>query len=260
MSHTDPRRNQLRKRLICLIGKYVIDRPRSCPEGDLKADVRRFYADLPPTRIDAAVDDLLLELDEKGILQLGVNNQLRLTQAGPDEYKSIAVDMELKQKKKAQRVVLRQKEEIIEQQKAESKSVHEKLKVQLGQLAHFLGRTWKQEHELVKGGPVILDLVWYGKSRRITHAFEVQHRGQWKNAIGNLEAAKRYYPDCNLFLLVHSEKQIVPIQRLLGAEMNASIHVLRVRQLQDWLRILETIPEDMRPKLIEIVDGMRVLS
>ena len=29
-----------------------------------------------------------------------------------------------------------------------------------------------------------------------------RHSGGWKNAIGNLEAARRYYPDCKLFLVV----------------------------------------------------------
>jgi len=182
MPHTGPKRNPLRKRLIYLIGKQ-----RSCLEADLKAEVRKLYGGLPPTQVDAAVDDLLLELDEIGILQLGTNSQLRLTQAGLDEYKSIAAYMELKQKKKTQRISLKEKKRIIEQQKAVSRSVHEKLKLQLGQLAYLLGRTWKQEHELVKGGPVVLDLVWYGKTRRITHAFEVQHRGGWKNAIGSCQ-------------------------------------------------------------------------
>lgn len=215
---------------------------------------------MPPTQVDAAVDDLLLELDDIGILQLRTNSHLRLTPAGLDEYKSTAAHMELKQKGKAQRISIKEKKRIIEQQKAASRSKHDELKLQLGRLAFILGRTWKQEHELVKGGPVVLDLVWYGKSQRIiTHAFEVQHRGEWKNAIGNLEAARRYYRDCKLFLLVYSEKQIAQIQHLLGAQMNVSIHVLRVRQLQEWLRILETIPEDIRPKLVEVVDGMRVL-
>jgi hypothetical protein len=254
MPQTGPKRNRLRKRLIYLIG----EQPNRL-EGDLKREVRKHYPSSAATSVDATVDGLILELDEQRVLQLESDNRVRLTQIGLDEYRSIAADMKLKHEKKAQRIGLRRKKQLMKQQKAESESVHEKLKSQLGRLAKLLGRNWEQEHALVKGGPVILDLVWYGKSGRITHAFEVQHRGNWKNAIGNLEAANRRYANCGLFLLVHSEKQLKPIRDLLGAQMNPAIHVVKVRQLQDWLGILEAIPEDTRPKLIEIVDGMRLL-
>lgn len=53
---------------------------------------------LPPTHVDAAVDDLPLELDDVGILQLVTNSHLKLTPAGLDEYKPTAAHMELKQK------------------------------------------------------------------------------------------------------------------------------------------------------------------
>ena len=106
---------------------------------------------------------------------------------------------------------------------------------------------------------VVLDLVWFAAphSTRISHAFEAQHRGSWKNAIHNLEAVARYYPDCKLFLVVHNERELSPIRNLLGSTLNTSIRVLKVTQIRAWLTVLEGVAEKVRPKLLDAIDEIR---
>lgn len=191
----------MRKNVVYLLGKK-----ENQSLQNLKAESRRLYTNMPATDVDLATETLLLELDECGVTQIYAGNRIMLTELGKSEHKSAAAQVELKQRKRAQRSELKHRRLVMKEEKACSKSIHEKLKLQLGQLAFLLGKAWKQEHQLVKGGPVILDFVWYANPQKpkISHAFEVQHRGGWKNAIGNLEAARRYYPDCKLFLVVRN--------------------------------------------------------
>ncbi len=225
-------------------------------EQDLRAEIRSLYSSLPLTVIDSALETALLELNGRGIVEFKRGDQIALTQAGNCEYKSFAARAELKRTRKNHKVKLDLKKREVQEKRAGSLEVHDKLKLDLGQLAHLLGHTWKPEHELVKGGPVRLDLVWYGRSLQPTHVFEVQHRGGWKNAIGNLEAAKRRYPACKLFLVVHSEKQLGPISDLLGTQLNTSVRVLKVTQVKEWLTVLEQIPDRVRPRAVETVGGI----
>jgi hypothetical protein len=220
--------------------------------------MKKLYANFPVADVDLAVETLLLEMDYGGLVEIDAGSHIVLTELGKSEQKSVAARMELKQRKKAQRTDHRRRRLEIEQKKTVSKDMHERQKLQLSRLAFLLGKPWKQEHPLVKGGPVILDLVWYKSPHKteISHAFEVQHRGEWKNAIGNLEAIKRYYPSCKLFLVVHNERQISPIRDLLGAQLNTSIKVLGVPQIRGWVDVLERVPEKIRPQLIDTIDDI----
>lgn len=255
MTTAKPRQKGLRKHLISLLGKEG-----KCLEQNLKARVRAIYADLPASHVDSEVETLLLELIDGRILQIDPDSHIVLTELGRDEYRSILDQEELKQKikreKRVEKAALKQKKQGTEQKKAVSRETHEKLKRQLGELAFLLGKTWKPEHELVKGGPVVLDLVWYANPYTISHAFEVQHRGDWKNAIGNLEAVGRHHPNCRLFLVVYSEKPVTTIQQLLGAKLDTSIKLLRASQLQDWISALKSVPSELRPPLIQTVESI----
>lgn len=231
-----------------------------CGEQDLKAEIGNLYSGLPAGVRNSALETALLELNGRGIVEFKRGDQIALTQAGNSEYKSLTARVELKRTRKNHKVKLDLKKREVQEKRAKSLEVHDKLKLDLGQLAHLLGHTWKPEHELVKGGPVRLDLVWYGSALQPTHAFEVHHKAGasgWKNAVGNLEAAKRHYPACRLFLVVHNEKEIGPIRDLLGAQLNNTVKVLRVAQMREWLAILEKVPDDIRPHLVEIVDSIR---
>jgi hypothetical protein len=249
-----PRRSRLRKVIITLLGT-----PEYESQPKLKDKLRKSYTNLPMHKVDSAIDALLLELEEDGVIELKPGNRVVLTEAGKSQQKRSVVDAGFKQGKKARQVELELKRLEIEKKKKASKEVHEKLKQQLGQLAILLGKAWEQEYQLIKSGPVVLDLVWYKKPSqlKISHAFEVQHRGDWKNAIGNLEAVNRRYPDCKLFILVFNEKQIRGIQHLLGGRMSTLIKVIKVSQLRKWVDVLEQVPYKTRSQIVFTVDDMR---
>lgn len=247
-----PKQSGLRKHIICLLGET-----KDLPELSLKTELRKLYTGLPATNVDSAVDTLLLELEEKRIVQIETGDRIGLTEAGEIEYKSIIAVLEQKKKRRAQLDNDKLIKQALKQKKMVSKAFHEEVKNQLAKLAHLLGKTWKQEHELAQDGPVKLDIVWYpNPPDKISHAFEVQHRGNWKNAIGNLEAVKRWNPDCRLFLVVHDEKQITTIKRLLGIQLNNSIMIIRVSQVQDWLGVLGKISDDKRPRIIDAINSI----
>ena len=246
-----PNRNRLIKKIIHLVGKNG-----ELLEKDLMKEVIKVYQNISESVVNSTVEAIILELEESGICQIQNGGRITLTETGLGEYKSILVRKEFKQQRQTKKIAANQKRQEIQQKKASSRDIHEESKLQLGELSRLLGKTWKQEHELVKGGPVRLDIIWYSNNDQITHAFEVQHRGEWKNAIGNLEAVKRRYPKCQLYLVVHNEKQISSIQQLLGAQLNVSIKVLKVAQVKDWLNVLRRTPENIRTRLVETVDGV----
>lgn len=175
----EPRANRLAKRVISVLG-----RRKSVPLQQIKERLVGHYSNLPPDKVDSAVEAVLLALEERGWLQIEPGNRLSLTDVGLREYGSILATAELKKTRKAHRITAELNRQEITRRKAASKEVHDSLEVTLGELAFLLGRTWKKEHELARGR-VITDVVWYGESRKMTNTFEVQHRGEWKNAIGN---------------------------------------------------------------------------
>ncbi len=247
------KRRQLRKTVITLLGSQEYEfQPR------LRAAIKKNYTNIEETKVDSAIETLLLELEESGIIQLKPDDLIALTESGINEHKLLMKEQRQKHRNKSRKSALKMKILVTEKKKKESRDVHERLKKQLGRLAVLLGKTWKQEYQLVKDGPVILDMVWYAKPSQleISHAFEVQHRGEWKNAIGNLEAVNRRYPKCKLFVLVFNEKQINPIHNLLGTQMNTCIQIIKVSQLQKWLDLLEQIPEKSRLQFIYTVDDI----
>lgn len=248
-----PKSSRLRKALITLLGT-----PEYESQPKLKAQIRKLYTNIPTTEVDSAIETLLLELEEGGIIRLKPDNRVVLTELGKSEQESLVAHSELKQRKTLRQIELKITRAETEKKKKSSKEVHEQLKLQLGQLAALLGKTWEQEYQLIKGGPVVLDLVWHEKANQlwISHAFEVQHRGDWKNAIGNLEAVNRRYPRCKLFILVFHEMQVSGIQNLLGGRMNSSINVIEVSQLRKWLGILGQVPDKVRSQIVYTVDDM----
>jgi hypothetical protein len=251
MISTFPKRTRLRQNVINILGNQ-----KKCLEINLKKGVRALYANFSPSELDSVVDDVLLELEDSGIAEFSADNYITLTQVGRGEYGSITAKRELKQRKKARIAHLVKQGRVKKEERAAAKDYHERLKLKLGRLAQLLGKNWKQEHELVKGGPVILDLVWYASPSKISHAFEVQHRGEWKNAIGNLEAMRRYNEDCKLFVIVANEKQVRPIQQLLGAKLDTSIRILKASQISDWLAVLEKGPDNLRLQLLDTIKSI----
>ncbi len=251
MTYTQPKRGKLRKHVIYLLGKG-----EKCLEQNLKTEIKATYTNLPEAVLNSAIDTLLLELDESRIVKLEANHQITLTEVGQTEYRSIIAQQELKKRKRTQKSDMKQKEQEIERKKAASRYFHEELKLQLGELARLLGKTWKQEHELVRGGSMILDLIWYGKRYEISHAFEVQHRGDWRDAIYRLHAIGKRHRHCKLFVVAYDEKEIRRIQQQLMEALDTSTKVLRASQVQDWVSILGEVPKKFRPKVISTINSI----
>ena len=180
-----PKKGRLRRAIISLLGM-----PEYESQQKLKAQIRKSYPNTSEIELDSAIETLLLEIEEEGVVELQQGSRVVLTESGKHEQQSLAVQSDQKQRKRMEKTKLKVKESETERKKKVSKEVHDQLELQLGQLALLLGKTWKQEYQLTKGGLVVLDVVWYEKPNQlcISHAFEVQHRGDWKNAVGNLEA------------------------------------------------------------------------
>ena len=186
-----------------------------------------------------SVHDALIDLSHDGLVRIDDNASISLTKAGLLEYNIIKTRERVKLDRQKKKIKAKKKDKFktTEEKKAASKEVHEKLKTRVSQLADFLGKTWNKEYELAS--PVVLDLIWYADKESISHAFEVQHRGDWKNAIGNLEAALRYYPDCKAFLIVGNEKEITRINELLTAKLEDHVKIVRISELERWVNVLE---------------------
>jgi hypothetical protein len=118
---------------------------------------------------------------------------------------------------------------------------HEEGKQYLKELACTLGKAFKNEHPLARS--VRIDHVWFlhPLSSEITHAFEVQNKGDWKNAIGDLEAARRYHENCRLFVVVVDQKQIPTIRSLLNSQKNNHVKIVRLAQIRDWVETLKKL-------------------
>lgn len=235
---------RLRRNLLLLLAKN-----ESIPEQDLRAALRSEYPHHPPDVLDSAVDTALLELERAGMVQFATAGHISLTKAGRLEHKVIMDTQELRREKSESRhMLVRQlvrKKEITAQKKAESEKTHDMVEKQIGRLAHLLGRRWKPEHKLLKDGPKV-DVVWYVPKNpsKISHAFEVQHRGDPKRAIANLHAI-RQYPEslgCATFIVVWYAKEVSRLERHLGP--GSGIKVLQASQIRRWLDVFESASSD----------------
>jgi hypothetical protein len=212
-----------------------------CTGDELRAMMGVIYGNIPMNPREKIINSVLSELTEGGLIKIDYTNQVTLAEKGRFEYISIDQErqegLEVKKAKKEakkagkqNKVTSRQTElsQIPEEEmKVAYERMHEVLKGSLAQLGSMLGMRTRLEHKLTKDAPVKLDVVWYSKlSSGIGHAFEVQHRGDWKNAVGNLEAVGRHFPNCKLFLVVIGEEDIKSIRALLGGRRLKSMIVL----------------------------------
>lgn len=250
MTTINPNSSKLRRRIVLLLGKQ-----RQCIEEDIKAAIRAVYLGISPRESDSAVESAILQMQENGLVELGTNDQVLLTESGLRQYEIILSREEARLQKRKEKVARRKRDAGVKLQRNLSRERHSNLKEQLGQLGIVIGMYgWATEYPLVKGGPVILDTVWYAsRSSGITHAFEVQNRGDWKNAIGNLEATKRRYGQCKTFLVVSNESEIKPISQLLGARMDESIEVMRATEIEQWLEVLNKTSLKLRSHMLRKV-------
>jgi hypothetical protein len=106
----------------------------------------------------------------------------------------------------------------------------------------LLGKDWKKEYALATGPvkPNRLDVVWFDSPGLIgiSHAFEVQNRGDAQNAIDNLLTAQKYYPQCRLFMVVVNQREIEAIKAQLSARKAEAIVVVRSSDVEKWLGAL----------------------
>ena len=198
-------------------------------------------------RQELPLDQAALELHEEGFLTLASDKILVLSDGGRSTVQEAA------HRKEAGRLA-RSKKRLRIKAGLVTRELHEALKAKVAELGHMLGMNWEMEKGLVEGGNVRLDIVWFSDaSRSISHAFEVQNRGDWKNAIGNLEAVRRYFPECKLFLVVSQEKEIETILKLLGEKMDDSIRVIPGDNPEKWHDILRKVP----PRVSSSIQEMR---
>lgn len=251
MNNDLPRAAKMKKKAISILGSK-----QACTEQELRGELRKNYPNILPDILNPPIEKVITDLHDSNLVRI-TKEDISLSKDGIIAYRDILAKKEAKTKKKPQKTPLKQKMQEVQQQRKLSKDVHQRLKLQLGELALLLGLTWKQEHALVKGGPVILDIVWYSDPNTISHAFEVQHRGSWKNAIGNLEAMNRYHPECKLYIVIFNERQINPVRQLLGARLNTSINIIKTSQVREWLSVLEKAPDNILPQLIPVVTDIQ---
>ena len=256
MGNNLPRESKLKDRIIHAIGTR-----RSYTEKELQRDLAKIYLNISPVVLESMIRRVIKDLLDSKLIKIK-NDSISLTRDGINQFKNISaqkqakLDRRLQKKanlnKRLQKDIFEPKMKEMQEKRKMSKDIHDKLKLQLGELALLLGIAWKQEHELVKRGPVRLDMVWYADPRTISHAFEIQHRGNLKEAIGNLEAVNRYYPDCRLFVIIFNEKQISHANQLLGTRKD-SITILKASQIREWLSVLEKVHGELSPQIINVV-------
>ncbi len=136
------------------------------------------------------------------------------------------------------------------------KSDHERGRFYLQELAGLIGKVFKNEYKLAR--QVRLDHVWFLHSRtnEISHAFEIQNKGDWKNAIGDLEAAKRYHENCRLFIAVADQEEVPVIRSLLNDQKNNYIKILNLSQLHAWVEVLREMELSIRRQTLNTVADM----
>ena len=151
-----PNRSRLIENIVFLVGKHG-----GLLEKDLIIEIVKSYSNISESVVISAIKDIVLELDEKGLLQVQDGNRITLTKTGLAEYKSICAGKELKLRGRACKLTARRKQIESLQKAASSRSIHEKLKLEIGELACLLGSTWAQEYELVKGHLSALSSAFY---------------------------------------------------------------------------------------------------
>ena len=191
---------KLRARLIQIIGKKKV-----CFEDDIKSELIQVYQSMPTDEVDQRIKTILDELMLSGQAKTDSYNQVSLTETGLEEYhRYLALERSKKiQIEKAKSQKREQKRLSILAQDIEPSTIHHDLEEEIRELGTLTGyRTEPKEYHLVSS--VIIDVIWC-RGQDITHAFEVQNKGDWRHAIGNLDAMKRYFPNCKLYLVVHEE-------------------------------------------------------
>jgi len=200
------------------------------PERDLRTRLRHIF-----NSNDLPFDEAALKIVDEGLAKFESNGSISLSDNGAawlEERKNSLVWRKHQQAIKAKR-------QTIAEAPRPAREIHDGIQKQVGDVGKLLGMTWKQEHTLVRGGSVRLDVVWFAHpSGRFTHAFEIQHHGSWKNAIGNLEAVRRRDENCSLYLVVVEKREINRINMLLGETQDESIVTLRASQFTQWHDIL----------------------
>jgi hypothetical protein len=234
------KQNKLLQQVIRSIGK----------RGRCSLDA--LYTDICP-RFGVNKDVLeraILELDEQGIAFLAGNDEVSLTTYGISSYELLCERLKSRRARKLEQKCKESREVQIRRKKLQTLEVHERIKEMVGRLAYLLGKVYKVEYVLCEA--VRVDIVWYDSSTSLfpSHAFEVQNHGESKNAIHNLEACRRRFPSCKVYLIVREEKEIGQIESLLANERN-TIVVLRVAKMEQWLGCLEQIGETNRLRLMK---------
>lgn len=209
--------------------------------------MQKFYPTMTSNELAASVDGGLLELWWDREIQILSDDRIELTMYGEEKAKSLKAA-------KDDKISIKQRNRYLNKRRLESKRIHEDLKAKVAELGKLIGKVWKQEHELAPpNSPVVVDIVWYAEPGKtnISHAFEIQHRGNWKNAIHNLEAVSRRHTDCKLFLLVKEPSDIPKIKKLLGSVYQTSIDIVEARELEAWLKVLRSTKGSKVPKRVK---------
>lgn len=134
------------------------------------------------------------------------------------------------------------------EQAPENQSSHIAIQRLLIEIADFLGFYAAMEYEFY-------DVVWREteKSPRISHVFEVQHKGNLDSAFAKLKRAY-HHQRTKPFLIVSSEKDYNRARQSLGREfqdIEAVVTILTFVQIEQLHKNLRAVGEIL-PKLLEI--------
>lgn len=236
--------NRVIKHIMLLVGTRS-----QIPMAHLRRELGKIFSSLPTNELDTFIKEGLLSMVGKDVLKIDNDNLIVLTTSGHRIFHEI---MEEKQRRKRKKQFKR----LAKLKAAKTRQVHDKVKEKLVRLGHLLGMACQMEHALIKQGPVVLDTIWYDdldSTFAITHAFEVQNNGNLKNAIGNLEATKRYYPSCRLYLVIVDERELNTAKQLLGPTINKSIKVVSAADMDNLNSTLKEASKRIPPSLWETI-------
>lgn len=236
-----PRPHKLRKHILRLLGTRSKASIR-----EIKNKMAGAFLSYPRYTIDSCVDNVISKLVDEGKLTISVDNSIVLTDKGRYGFNQIQIArQERREKKRTKKLAVGSR--------VKARLVHENIKDQLANLAALLGKTSKKEYRLGDKCPIRLDLVWYqiaGNSYP-SHAFEVHHNGDLKNAVVNLVACRSHYPLCKLYLIICSEQVRMETKQLLGPTLSHSIQVINASELCSIPQTLSEIYKNISPSLYE---------